>query len=487
MRFWPLAVLGAVGAFAACERTDDRRAPVTYTDHVAPLFAARCVRCHGGAAPAGSWSAETYIGAIGCVGGDRAAAVASSDTVAPILAALDRPDHADVATASERATLATWIADGASRSGGGVHPAGFADPRSRDGHARFLRERRYAPMLDARDADACATCHDGARPAPGAPSCASCHAEPAAALACGTCHGDGARAYPPRSRCFHPEEREDRTHAAHATTLACTTCHPTPSTGAPSGVHANGYVDVAFDYAVAGRTARFDPNEKRCAGTCHARGGQRPAPAWGEARVTCNDCHFSPPPNHYFGTCTTCHHEANADGTAIAGGALHMNGKVDLGDGSGRCGACHGRGDDPWPATGAHAAHASPANGRPVPCETCHEPPGARHPEGRGFAAVRFTGLAVRGGRRASYDPATKTCAGTYCHDGAGGATRAPAWTAATATTCGSCHGAPPPPPHAQVTTCNGGICHEGRVAGDTLVPAARPAHVDGVVDHALR
>jgi predicted CxxxxCH...CXXCH cytochrome family protein len=358
-------------------------------------------------------------------------------------------------------------------------------------------------MLDPNDVEACGACHDGApRPAgiataaPGAPACTSCHSTPGGALACGTCHGDGARAYPPRDRCFFPDGPEGGAHAAHATASAsravgmpCATCHPEPSAGQLGGAHANGHVEVWFDYRVAGAAARFDGVTKTCAGTCHARGGARPAPAWSDPAMTCNDCHASPPANHYRGACTSCHREANADGTKLTHPTLHADGKVDLGDGSGRCGACHGEGDDPWPSTGAHRAHAQPQSARPVPCETCHAVPGpgARHPEGRGGAVVRLSGLANRGGRRASYDVESKSCAGTYCHEGAGGASTAPGWTdGPSARSCTSCHGAPPPPPHVQSSSCAGASCHDGSTSSAVLAPGSRAYHVDGVISRGL-
>ena len=87
--------------------------------------------------------------------------VAPAPAPAPQLATLDRPDHAGFASASERQRLASWVAGGTPLSGRGVHPASFADPRSADSHGALLRAKRYAPMLDANDADACGTCHDG--------------------------------------------------------------------------------------------------------------------------------------------------------------------------------------------------------------------------------------------------------------------------------------------------------------------------------------
>jgi len=490
-----------VTAGLSCEtRRDDQAAPVVYDREIRSLLETQCLRCHAEPAPAGGWAADSYLGAIGCTASGQAVTTSAGGAPPPLLAALDRPDHAGFVSASERALLASWIASGTPLRGGGVHPATFADPRSPDSHGRFLRDRGWSPMLDATHPDACGACHEGAPVAgargvaPNAPSCTSCHGEPNGALACGTCHGEGARAYPPRSRCFFPETTADHAHAvhagpsaSHATGLPCSTCHPAPAEGKPAGVHANGYVDVWFDFAAAGRDARFDAASKSCTGTCHARiGGARPSPSWtADTRMTCNDCHSSPPPEHYQGPCTTCHREANADGTALATPSLHINGKVDLGDGSGKCGACHGQGDDPWPKTAIHQAHASPKNSRPVDCITCHEmpEPGARHPEGRGTAAVRLSGLAARGGRRPAFDPTTKSCAGTYCHEGSGGSSPAPGWAEGSALGCASCHASPPPPPHPQSQTCGGSSCHEGRTSGLAITPAGRLGHVDGIID----
>ena len=53
------------------------------------------------------------------------------------------------------------------------------------------------------------------------------------------------------------------------------------------------------------------------------------------------------------------------------------NGKVDLGNGSGLCGACHGSGDSPWPSTAAHAAHQNPTLAESLACSSCHVVPAA--------------------------------------------------------------------------------------------------------------
>lgn len=205
--------------------------------------------------------------------------------------------------------------------------------------------------------------------------------------------------------------------------------------------------------------------------------------------MSCNDCHASPPPNHYLGACTSCHREADAKGTALTQPTLHVNGRVDLGDGSGRCGACHGTGDDPWPATGAHRAHAEPKSSKPVACETCHgvPAPGEKHPAGKGHATVRLAGLAIHGGRRASYDEENKSCSGTYCHEGVGATIPTPRWTdEAGVSSCTGCHATPPALPHAQSSTCGASTCHEGSTSGGDLTSVGRLHHVDGLLTRGL-
>ena len=493
-----LVMLG--GTFSACRTERGPDATVPYTTEVKPLLDVQCVRCHAGSAPAGGYGASSYLDAIGCTASGMPATVVPSNGSAPLLAALDRADHAGFASSAQRETLGRWITTGTSRSGGGVHPARFADPRAPDSHIAFLRARRYAPLIDAHDADACGACHDATGTggdsrgfAANAPACSTCHTEPGAALACGTCHGDGAHAFPPRNRCFFPNDPAGGAHAAHgeasairATPLPCSACHPSPATGSFGGTHANGHVEIWLDFALAGRTATWDATDQRCTGTCHAHGGKRPTPTWSESGpLGCNDCHLSPPPSHYGGSCTSCHREANADGTGLVPGLLHVNGKVDLGDGSGGCGACHGTGSDPWPTTGAHQAHAHPADARPVPCESCHAVPrsGDRHPLGTGKATVRFASTATTGGSPASYDPVTKTCASTYCHESRGGQEIAPVWTGRLTAGCTSCHSSPPPPPHTQSAACGGSTCHDGLTDGLTMTPLGRLTHVNGLIE----
>ena len=82
---------------------------------------------------------------------------------------------------------------------------------------------------------------------------------------------------------------------------------------------------------------------------------------------------------------------------------------------------------------------------------------------------------------RATYDAVTKTCAGTYCHEGRGATVPSPRWDGVTSG-CAACHGTPPPPPHTQTGTCGGTTCHEG-TAGLSFTAAGRLLHVNGMID----
>jgi len=510
------AILAAAALASGPLACDDDARPLAdepvYGADVRAILGAKCASCHAGDAPAAGYRVDTWQNAIACTADGRAAVLpGAGGGPAPILQVLaSRDDHRALLTEAERATLTRWVEAGAPSTRPGVHPARFADPRSGEGHVAALRAARHRPLFDANDRDACARCHEGAgaRPpgvttaAPGATACTTCHAEPGGILACTTCHGAKGRAYPPRDACFFPGDAKADAHAAHAGVtrsraqpLSCATCHPRTESGAFVGTHGDGHVEVWFG-TIAGAGASFDPASKKCTGTCHDKGGARPGPTWasGGAPLGCNDCHASPPAAHYPGACNACHREANAAGTALASPALHANGKVDLGDGSGLCGACHGTGDSPWPTTGAHAAHAAPKSGKPVACDTCHDVPGPGepHPTRATGVTVRLAGLATKGGSRAVWDAATKSCAATYCHDQSGGTARAPKWRdGAAASGCASCHASPPPAPHSAATSCSGATCHDGSTTGSApglaMTPAGRAAHVDGVIDRRVQ
>ncbi len=258
----------------------------------------------------------------------------------------------------------------------------------------------------------------------------------------------------------------------------------------------------------------FDPTSPDACGRCHEGAPTRPPGVMGSARnapgctschdrpggpLACGTCHAAPPRNHPRGACDSCHAESNASGSAlIPGPLLHLNGRIDLGDGSGTCTACHGRAGDtePWPSTGHHSAHRSPTGGAAVACVECHTVPARTldpsHFEAAPRASVRF-GVAARArGASPTYDSATRTCGGVACHGaGLGGAsTDAPQWGDLTgaASRCGQCHGLPPPAPHSPRNDCSSVICHGGEVAltptGPVITAEGRALHQNGVIDH---
>ena len=364
-------------------------------------------------------------------------------------------------------------------------------------------------MLDASDPNACGRCHDGTPAAvpgvtqfaPGATACTTCHSEPGGPLACSTCHGSGTRIYPPRNLCFFPGDAPTAgAHAAHvepstasASGIPCSTCHPVPSANAATemtGLHGNGQVDVIFDSAQIGPEASYDSVTGGCAVTCHDLGGESPRPTWSETiAVTCNSCHLSPPLGHYAGSCTNCHADANATGTALTG-SLHMNGAVALGDGSGLCGACHGTGASPWPTTAAHPGHQNPTITEPIACASCHPVPSSitnpTHLDG--IVQVTFTGLALARGAAPVWNGTSCTnvaCHGANLADPAG----VPVWTdpSGDAAECGACHGVPPSQ-HTTSTSCNLSVCHGAEIAVSAQgVPSISTSgltlHIDGIIE----
>jgi predicted CxxxxCH...CXXCH cytochrome family protein len=257
-----------------------------------------------------------------------------------------------------------------------------------------------------------------------------------------------------------------------------------------TGRHGDGQVEVIFDPTRTGPEASYDSASGACAVACHDAGGQTPRPSWNQTvPMTCNSCHLSPPQGHYTGPCTGCHADANAGGTALTG-SLHLNGVVDLGDGSGLCGACHGTGASPWPTTAAHPGHQSPSISSPVACASCHPVPTSitdpTHLDG--VVHVTFTGLALARGSAPAWNGSS--CTSVACH-GAGLADPAaiPSWTdpSGDAAECGACHGIPPSQ-HTASTSCSRSDCHGSEVTISvqgvpSISASGEMLHIDGVVE----
>lgn len=171
--------------------------------------------------------------------------------------------------------------------------------------------------------------------------------------------------------------------------------------------------------------------------------------------------------------------------------------------GPGACaGTCHGEGSDPapptdldghseteYPGVGAHQFHLRESSTHAaIACASCHvvpertEDPG--HADDARPADLVFGGLAVTGGRTPSYDPATRSCADTYCHNGP--TTSTAQWPGEAVwinprdseAACGkSCHTTPPGGSHPVSDSCE--LCH-AETAGPNMTIIDRSKHIDG-------
>lgn len=510
---WRWGFTSFLALTGACSANRAPQAAPVFDQDVAPILAAHCESCHGGASPAAGWSAASFLGAIACVSPSGAPAALPRDAMAPILSVLTTPSHSGFLSAADTATLTAWVTGGSPAFQGAVHVPGIVDPRSAAFHGTLLRSERWAQMLDPNNDNACGRCHDGtlSRPAgvtlaaPGATACTSCHSQPGGVLACSTCHGDGTRDFPPRDLCFFPGDAKTAgAHAAHVESskdrlggYPCSTCHPVPSATPPasviSGLHGNGSVNVIFDQTLIQGEASFDAATNVCTVACHDVGGHRPRPDWLDLTpVGCNDCHLSPPAGHFSGPCTECHSEVNATGTALSGGPLHLDGRVELGNGSGLCGACHGSGASPWPSTFAHPAHQNPTITTPVACSDCHIVPATVLSPGHldGVVHVDFSGRATERGAMPVWNGTS--CTNTACHGANLPAAPAvtPVWTdpSGAAAACGACHGIPPTAEHTTATDCSQSYCHGTEV---TITSAGLPListvgltlHINGIIN----
>jgi predicted CxxxxCH...CXXCH cytochrome family protein len=116
-----------------------------------------------------------------------------------------------------------------------------------------------------------------------------------------------------------------------------------------------------------------------------------------------------------------------------------------------------------------------------VLCDQCHVVPSSAaavgHSDSPLPAELSFGALAGA----PSWNGAS--CANAYCHGATltGGAATTPVWSVVdgSQSQCDSCHGAPPPPPHATSTSCED--CH-GAVVGPGMVITTPVNHIDGVL-----
>lgn len=147
---------------------------------------------------------------------------------------------------------------------------------------------------------------------------------------------------------------------------------------------------------------------------------------------------------------------------------------------------------------GAHQAHLVGGRLRgPIPCGECHVVPADMQAHEAGIAAiaagtaqrVTFGTLADTGAAVAAWDRTTQKCSNLYCHGATiahGGSNHEPAWTLQDpthlSTSCGSCHGFPPPSPHPANNACSS--CHSASVdAGwGIVIVGGVSTHLDGLL-----
>jgi predicted CxxxxCH...CXXCH cytochrome family protein len=137
-------------------------------------------------------------------------------------------------------------------------------------------------------------------------------------------------------------------------------------------------------------------------------------------------------------------------------------------------------------AVGAHQQHLTPASPwhRSVECADCHVVPteigSPGHMDGDGKAEVMFSAVA-----KASMWNGTTCTTGCHGSPAWGGTKTTPTWTVVdgTQTTCGSCHGAPPPSPHPAESNC--ASCHP-TMEENSLAFRDPSSHINGVVDLAV-
>ncbi|HEY5920279.1 MAG TPA: CxxxxCH/CxxCH domain-containing protein [Kofleriaceae bacterium] len=134
-------------------------------------------------------------------------------------------------------------------------------------------------------------------------------------------------------------------------------------------------------------------------------------------------------------------------------------------------------------SVGAHQQHLDPASTwhRKVQCADCHVVPSdvnaPGHMDGDNKAEVTF-------GAVANVSMWNGTTCTTGCHGTAawGGTKPTPTWTVVdgSQSTCGSCHGAPPPPPHPTETNC--ASCHP-TMEENSLTFRDPTRHINGMID----
>lgn len=321
------------------------------------------------------------------------------------------------------------------------------------------------------------------------------------AEACTKCHGDETRAGTALERAAPPFDTRGNTesqfpsvgaHAQHLSpgpthaAVACSECHVVPTTSADDE-HNTGRTEIVFG-AMATRDGGLAPSYDSATQRCSNSGCHGPVSGvWSRPRAQgeqCGVCHGLPPapPHPQAGACFVCHSTVDADGGFVLA-KQHLNGFIDVAPAA--CDSCHGQGEFGAPpraldggvarshvGVGAHQAHLDGGTTTaPVACQSCHVVPGSyvtpSHPNG-GRAEVKLIGADV-------WNSQSQTCT-SQCHGGI-----SPNWATDVELSCTSCHGAPPPEPHPQVSNCS--LCHPNATGFKGREVKDKTQHVNGQVE----
>lgn len=392
----------------------------------------------------------------------------------------------------------------------------MAEPGRSTGGRRDARRRRDATWsLGLALAAAALT-------ALGAPSClqrrddASSADADAEAARCASCHGDPqrsgdylARAAPPRdlhgsSDSLFPGVGAHALHLNASSThaaVACQECHVVPETVEAPGHDDDGRpAEITFGSLARAMNHQpsYDAEVETCTNSyCHGQA----RPLWTEANASpCGTCHGLPPaaPHPQSDKCASCHGDVIDEQRHFLHPERHVDGVVDYAAPSG-CTSCHGSEQNAAPPSdiqgnleitalgvGAHQAHLAGGKfGRPLECAECHTVPEKVTDEAHADASpaeVTLVGVAQTQAHAASWDRASATCTDSWCHGPSPGDARpSPVWNASHDIDCQSCHGAPPPAPHPQMSNCS--HCHADVVGPDNTTIVDKNRHVDGIVD----
>lgn len=452
-----LVVLLVPLACAKARPRDTETMCVSYVEDVAPRLRQYCSTCHSETRAEGSYVTTSY-GAVLANGTDDVSNAIAGREDSRLVEVLD-PARADANHREATAVyelVKTWVVDCDVRHRDSlVHAPGILDPASAEFHGALL-----AGTGDV--FESCRTCH-GDRLLGGGTQ-----------VACGTCHHEGATDC---SVC-HRDEKVDAPHKRHAG-FDCSDCHEKPERYDAAG-HLDGVVGVRL--SAFGFDGTFDATTKTCAVYCHGdafddTAASNTAPTWGPGEEEpCGTCHGLPPSSHAQDDCARCHDVPDAK---------HVDGAVDVFE---ACDACH------VATSGRHRRHLEPRLRltSSMTCGDCHLVPETVTAPGHIDSAapaevfaseILGESLAAARGATPSWDAATNTCSGVYCH---GDATLSWSADAPDYVACGSCHALPPESaPHEPSMTISSCVdCHSSVDRfGNIVFVDGESEHLNGEVD----